>query len=420
MCAEPVSEPPNLQRRATLVDLHAHPSLKVSLFRRSLAGRAGPASAAFWPFSLRTDFVRLHEGAVDVLLSAVHIPEAPLFDDIPLLKLLRFFKPRAWRELVRPPYFQATLRALDDMEAQVREYRPRSGRRPVQLAHSITELEASLAQGHDAPIAIVHSVEGAHSLQGDVAGKRPPETATKEATAEILANLEALHARGVALLTLAHFYPNYVAAPCFPFPEKMLRFGRWRRALQRHDPARGLGPAGEAVVTRMLDLGMLVDVTHCTPAARAAVYRLAEASGARASVVATHVGVQAINPSPYNLADWEIRWLADHGGVAGVIFMNDWLVPHESKLGLNHLVATLQHLVDVGGEDVAALGTDFDGFTDPPDDLLDASQLPRLTRRLTAQRASPLQRRFGDERIGKILGGIALRVLREGWKKRST
>jgi membrane dipeptidase len=289
----------------------------------------------------------------------------------------------------------------------------------ARLARTVAELDAILAGGDEAPIAIVHTVEGAHSLQSIVAGKSVPEKASSAAIDEILANLEAFFARGVALLTLAHFYPNYVASPCFQFPETMLPLARWRQALERHDLSAGLGPAGEAVVCRMFELGMLVDITHCTPVARAQVYRLAEQSGGEGRVVATHVGAQAINPSPYNLADWEIRWLAEHGGFAGVIFMNYWLMPHETRFGLNYIVRTLAHFMDAGGEDVAALGTDFDGFTDPPDDLLDASQMPRLTQHLVAAHASPSARLYSDETIRKILGGNALRVLRAGWGRQA-
>jgi microsomal dipeptidase-like Zn-dependent dipeptidase len=233
---------------------------------------------------------------------------------------------------------------------------------------------------------------------------------------EVLGNLETLAARGVAMITLAHFYPNVVANPVFHLPEGLFPFSRWRQALARHDLTLGLGPLGEEVVQQMLASGMIIDVAHCTPAARAHVYRLAEAAGRNSAVIASHVGAQAINPSPYNLADWEIRWLADHGGIAGVIFMNYWLMPHETKLGLDFVSRTLAHFVDVGGSEVAAIGTDFDGFTDPPDDLLDASQLPRLTRRLVAARAAPDKRAFDDDSVKKILGGNALRVLRAGWR----
>ncbi|MDT8304691.1 MAG: membrane dipeptidase [Anaerolineae bacterium] len=407
-----------LHREATVVDVHAHPALKASLFRRSLASRGGPPAAAFSPFSLRTSFPRLEEGGVDVLFSAIHVPEARLLADVPLLRLLRLFAPGVWREIVTPSYFQATLNSLQTMEAQVEAGVP-GQKRYAQVVRNVAELDAVLAGGPDAPVAIVHTIEGAHSLQGEAAGKEVPGNgATAAAEAEILANLETLAARGVALITLAHFYPNYVASPCFQFPEAMLRLARWRAALRQHDLTRGLGPVGETVVRRMFELGLLVDVTHCTPVARAEVYQIAEDEGADGQVVATHVGAQAINPSPYNLADWEIRWLGEHGGFAGVIFMNYWLMPHETRLGLNFIERTLAHFIDAGGEEVAALGTDFDGFTDPPDDLLDASQLPRLTQWLSAARSSPAAPRYGEETIRKILGGNALRVLRAAWGRR--
>jgi membrane dipeptidase len=56
------------------------------------------------------------------------------------------------------------------------------------------------------------------------------------------------------------------------------------------------------------------------------------------------------------------------------------------------------------------IGSDFDGFTDPPDDMKDASELPHLTQRL-------LSEGYSQEMIQKIWGGNALRVFREGWKK---
>jgi membrane dipeptidase len=91
--------------------------------------------------------------------------------------------------------------------------------------------------------------------------------------------------------------------------------------------------------------------------------------------------------------------------------MNYWLMPHETKRGLNFIARTINHFVNVGGIDHVAFGSDFDGFTDPPDDLKDASELARLTQRLVAEG-------YREEEIGKFLGGNALRVLREGWGKK--
>jgi len=80
------------------------------------------------------------------------------------------------------------------------------------------------------------------------------------------------------------------------------------------------------------------------------------------------------------------------------------------------VLKTMEHLRQVGGEDVVGIGTDFDGFTDPPDELEDMTKLPRLTRELTAPYLSPRTAKYSDKVVKKFLGGNALRVLREGWK----
>jgi membrane dipeptidase len=185
------------------------------------------------------------------------------------------------------------------------------------------------------------------------------------------------------------------------------------------DLTRGLTSLGCAVVERMFELGMIVDVTHCTPAARRQVYQFADRAGVSSRVVATHVGAFEINPTPYNLEDWEIRWFADRGGIVGVIFMNYWLAPWQKGIGLDLIARTIEHMVQVAGGTTAhvALGSDFDGFTDPPDDLNTAAELPRLTQRLLASMWSIQGRKYSDQEIENILGKNALRVLHEGWGK---
>jgi membrane dipeptidase len=97
--------------------------------------------------------------------------------------------------------------------------------------------------------------------------------------------------------------------------------------------------------------------------------------------------------------------------VVGVIFMPYWLMPKDSKQGLNAISQHIEYLTQTGGEDCTGLGTDFDGFATPPDDLDNASQMKRLTQRLVVDGYSRTQ-------ILKILGGNALRALREGWGKK--
>jgi membrane dipeptidase len=179
--------------------------------------------------------------------------------------------------------------------------------------------------------------------------------------------------------------------------------------------AAGLTELGRTVIEDMIKMGMIIDVTHATPRARRDIYELVEGSGRKAPIVmATHVGAYAINPSPYNLEDWEIKWIADHGGVVGVIFMTHWLMPHETKFGMNFISRHIEHFARVGGDGVVAIGTDYDG-ADPPDDIPDAALLPTLTRRLMAEYSSSGTRKYSDDQIKMFLGGNALRFMLEAW-----
>jgi microsomal dipeptidase-like Zn-dependent dipeptidase len=374
--------------RATVVDLHAHPSLKVSLFKRTLTKRFR-ASRAFDPFSVRTNFPMLKQGGVDVLLSTVYAPEKGMLDECRYLRLLRFVMPSTWKRVFRRSYMEVTMDMLDAMEQQVRQDRdPATGKPLAQMVYSVEELDDLLGRpAGERPMAVIHNIEGAHSLDGR------------------LDNLQRLFDRGVAYLTLAHFYENEAVPPCFPYPESVQNLGCFQGD---RNVSLGLKPFGEEVIEKMIALGMILDVVHSTPPARKRIYDIV---GQRLPMIASHVGAYEINPSPYNLQDWEIKKIADSGGVVGVIFMNYWLMPHETKRGLNYIARTLEHFVKVGGIDHVAVGTDFDGFTDPPDDLPDAAELPRLTQRLIAEG-------YSEKQIVKMWGGNVLRTVRQGWGRK--
>ncbi|MCZ7538764.1 MAG: dipeptidase [Anaerolineae bacterium] len=411
----------DLHHRAIVVDIHAHPALKSALFHKSLLRRDKAIQAFFWPFNVRTNFPALQTGGVDVLLSAIYAPEKRLIEDLPLIKLLRLipwsFVRRTWKDLMEPPYATVTRHLLDDLEQRLAAYSQQAGetrgQRSVVLAHSGAELERILSQGADGPIAFVHTLEGGHCLEG-ATGTEP----------ETIANLEQFFERGCAALTLVHFYPNALGMTVFPYPQYILPLlprRRLDRLMDDIDLTRGLTPMGRSVVRRMIEMGMLIDISHCTPPARRDVYEIVGQSGANCLVMASHVGAHTLNPSPYNLEDWEIRWIANHGGVVGVILMNYWLAPYRTDLGLDCVARTIgQFAAAAGGStEHIAIGSDFDGFTDPPDDLKDASELPRLTERLLTEHDSPSRRRYTNQDIENILGANALRMLREGWGKRT-
>ena len=406
---------------AVVVDLHIHPSLKSSLFHRDLSQnqRRRLFWRSFWPVYTRTSFPKLIAGGYDVALSTAYVPEQGWLNDLPVINLAKWLNPKAWREIFEPSYFDATNALLDQIESQVFNWNietpARTPDREIRLVSSGRSLKKGIADG---ALCLVHAVEGAHSLHGELCGKSVNDSllsTDEEIEDEIIGNLEKLHARGVASLILAHFYPNLVAPPCFPYPEYALKFAKKERIIGQWQHDLGLTKVGEAVVKRMLELGMIIDVTHCTARARWEVYQIVDKSRKKSCVIASHAGAYAVNPDPYCLKDWEIRWIAVHGGVVAPIFMNYWLSPVDTKFGLKYLMQTVDHLFQIGGSDVVAIGTDFDGFTDPPDELASAEELPRFTRELVSQYSAD-GRRYSNKVVKKFLGGNALRVLFDGWK----
>lgn len=406
----------DLHDSSTVVDLHNHAVLKRFLLDRDLSSSktkflAGLFKRAFWPLSQRSTFPLLEKGGVDVVLSTCYIPEREWLEDQSLVKWALALAPEVRRRVFDPFYFDATVNMINDMEKQITDYNKkidRSKNKPVCIVKNNKELSQCLESNH---IAMIHSVEGGHSLEGFDCEM---STDMKVKQSEILQHLDYFADKGVAYLTLAHFYPNLIAHPVFPYPNYGIKRSNWKNLMAGWDMNVGLSNIGKSVVERMCELKMIIDIAHCTPKARSEVYKIVGDRQNR--VINSHAGVFEINPDPYNLHDWELKWFAEHGGVVGIIFMNYWISPVDTPLGIKYIERTLEHAMRIGGSDVIGIGTDFDGFTDPPDEITDMSEIPRITKYLKCLTSGIGKQKYSDEVITKFLGGNALRVLREGWK----
>ncbi len=402
-----------LHENSIVVDLHSHPAIKASIFHRDLGSRkekflASLFKRAFWPLSNRASFPMVVDGGVDVLLSTAYVPEGGWYKDMKLAKWLLMFAPRVRKKIYESSYFDAVVGAIEDIEAQAKLWNLNANnKKKIRICKNPKSIKEANKSG---AVALVHSVEGAHSIQSTRAKDYPNDMKRGVAArASMLEKLEKLNNMGVAYLTLAHFYPNECVSPVFPWPEYAFDHGDWENLLSKWDETKGLTSRGEAVIEKMLELGMLIDISHCTLSARKRIYEIVSHHKKDQCLLATHVGAFEVNRLTYNLHDWELKWFADHGCVAGIIFMNYWLTSHTSTLGLRYIEQTLAHMTNVGGEDFVGIGTDFDGFTDPPDEIVDTSQLPRLTEYLVATG-------YREEAIRKFLGANALEILIKGWK----
>ena len=97
-------------------------------------------------------------------------------------------------------------------------------------------------------------------------------------------------------------------------------------------------------------------------------------------------------------------------GAIGIMFMSSTLDQTNPKKGLPAVWKTIEHIHMVTNSwDHIMLGTDFDGFTDPPDDVYNASHLGKVTGLL-------LEQGVEEANVKKIIGQNALRVLKKGWR----
>lgn len=229
----------------------------------------------------------------------------------------------------------------------------------IRKAWTAADVEDARAAG---AVAALLGIEGAQALDGDAS------------------KLEVFARRGVRYLGLTHFSETDAAYPAY---------GPGRRDTD------GLKPFGRDIIRRCEALDVLVDLAHINRRGFLEACAMAE----RPPIV-SHTGVLGAFTHWRNIDDDQIRAVAEKGGIVGIIFCPRYL----GGDGLGPVVAHLKHLIDVGGEDVASLGSDWDGFIIPTRDLRDAAHLPLLTDALIAAR-------FDERVIGKILRGNAMRVL---------
>lgn len=156
--------------------------------------------------------------------------------------------------------------------------------------------------------------------------------------------LEQFYEEGVRLITLTWNYVN-----CFGSPN----------SFDSTVMAKGLTPFGKDAVRRMQELGMLVDVSHLSDGGFRDVVDVTDRP-----FIASHSNCRALNPHPRSMTDEMIRTLADRGGVMGINFSPLFLRQdiHDPGSHIADMVRHLQHMVQVGGLEVAAVGSDLDGI----------------------------------------------------------
>lgn len=167
-------------------------------------------------------------------------------------------------------------------------------------------------------------IEGAHALEGD------------------LSNLERVYDAGVRMIGLTHFFDNELGGSAHG---------------QRQA---GLTEFGRSVVKKMNEMGIFVDLAHCSPAIVDDVLEMTDRP-----VIVSHTGVRGVLDSQRNLSDEHIIKIAANGGIIGIAFFDEAVGIPE----LPNIIASIKHVRDLVGIEYVALGSDYDGAVAVPFDI---------------------------------------------------
>ncbi len=236
-----------------------------------------------------------------------------------------------------------------------------------------------------------------------------------------LENLDILYNKGIRYITLCHSKDNHISDSSYD---------------QRYTHG-GLSPFGYEVIKRMNQLGIMVDVSHVSDSA---FYQATRAS--KAPVIASHSSCRHFTPGfERNVSDDMIKLIGENNGVIMINFGSSFITSRgtnaiksvmdkvdrgeakesdpeiqaaldsiksqPSMMGNIPMVADhIDRVVEIAGIDHVGFGSDFDGVSNLPIGLGDASKLPDLIEEL-------LKRGYSDEDIAKICYKNIFRVWNE-------
>ncbi len=296
---------------------------------------------------------------------------------------------------------QTTIEQIEIVKAMIQKY-------PETFALAL-DSDDVLRIRQDGKIASLIGMEGGHAIENSIE------------------KLRRLHAMGARYMTLTHSDTLDWADSCSDEPK-----------------SNGLSDFGKEVVREMNRLGMLVDISHVSPATMQATL-----DTTIAPIIFSHSSARAIAEHPRNVPDEILKQLPANGGIVMVNFFSGFIVPEsanntrtmferrrqlKAKFGsdadavkkemaayelkfptfagsVHHIADHIEHIAKVAGIDHVGIGSDFDGIDVCPKQMEDVSKYPVLTQVL-------LDRGFSESDIHKVMSGNILRVMKQVESKR--
>ena len=167
----------------------------------------------------------------------------------------------------------------------------------------------------------------------------------------------------------------------------------------------GLMALGRKSISLAEEMGMILDLSHL---GRKSFIDLLEI--ARQPVFVSHANVFAIYPHIRNLEQEQIKMIAATGGTIGLTFYPPFI--GEGKVSCRAIIPHLEYILEQGGENCLALGSDFDGIETTPTDIKDVTGLSFFLKTLEDEG-------FNGQIISKLAGGNLYRFFKNKFSETS-
>lgn len=178
------------------------------------------------------------------------------------------------------------------------------------------------------------------ALKGSDIGSRPGcatflQFQSCEPVGTDLARIADFHRRGLRVLQFTHHNDNLFAGG----------------ALEREWS--GLTPFGIDGLAEMNRIGIVPDVSHGSEPTM-----LEAARRSNTPILLSHGACKAIVDHPRCASDAVIKAIADKGGMIGIFMMSFWLTRNPVPT-IDHLVAQIRHVANIGGIEAVGISNDF-------------------------------------------------------------
>ena len=234
-----------------------------------------------------------------------------------------------------------------------------------------------------------------------------------------LDKLRTLYELGLRVVQLTYNKSNYIGTGCTETID------------------RGLTDFGRKAIKKMNELGIIIDLSHCSRQTALDVLKISEKP-----VVFSHADMKALSPNPRNRSDEELMLLKKNGGVIGLTSWGPlcWNPAKKTRPTLDEYIDHIDYVVDKIGIDYVGFGCDntlndskdlkgmkeqsllypevvgeYNEFVGNDPDIRHAEgfkgvwEIDNVVSRLK-------ERGYTTEDINKFLGGNFFRVMKNVWK----